>query len=141
MIILNHSVEEGIYKLANLLTITTIDDVLTYSVNYNDSVFSVMDNVKTNNKTSNTQGFLIKKQIGSRRIEATISIGDTISNINTSLLPFDLYPVPVAITIDRNWVGKTTPTATFEIVSMEKTKNLNGVHEEWMIKIVEVIGV
>ena len=131
----------GSQELANTLTITTSDSVLTYSVNYNNSAFDVKDNLANNNKTTSTQGFLIKKQIGSQRIEGSINIIDSRTNINASLIPFNLYPVPVDITIDRNWVGKSTATARFEIVGMNKFKDLDGNDEEWKIMIVEVIGV
>lgn len=127
--------------MADTLTITTSDSTLTYtgttSINF---FFQIEDNVRTNNQTSDTQGFLTKKQINRRRVEARITIGDDRANINASLLPIEMYPTPIDVTIDRNWVGSSTTVKRFEMYELRKNRDLDGTAEEWSFRLVEVIG-
>lgn len=87
--------------------IRTVDSAYDYS----DSLpATVKQSFKTNLQTSDTQGFMIKRQAGRQRVELTLNITGTKSAIEAQLLPQLNYPSDSFVTIDRNILGKSTAT-------------------------------
>lgn len=122
-------------------TITTIDDEFTYTATSDKEVIDQWV-IKNNNKTSTTQGYLIKIEKGETRVESLVSLTDTKLNLETNLIPMLTYPANVTVTFNRNILGKQTKTGTFAFADLKIQNEFdNGAEEmEVQIKLIEVIS-
>jgi hypothetical protein len=117
--------------------ITTTDSEYTY--NSPDAV-GIKFNPKTNNKTSDTQGFLPKVQKGKLRYEPSVTLKVTRANYETIFLPMLEYSSDVNVTFDREIPGRNTATGRFIFYSMNIEKEFDGGLEyEISIRLKEVL--
>lgn len=121
-------------------TISTMDSVYNYT-SRNDTPASITQSIKNNNQYSNTQGFLIKTQVGRARAEINIEIDDTKANIETNILPMLTYPMNVTVTIDRNFLGKSVKTLEMVIADYSYDELGEGQQSDGIIKLklIEVV--
>ena len=122
--------------------IRTTDDVLIWTPDYVTG-FGILDdwNHENNNSRADTQGFMIKIQIGEVRVKAKVTIKDTKTNIETYILPLLTYPTSIKVTFDRNIIGKTTTQATFAITDYQIVEEFdNGEERQVQMILTEVLG-
>ena len=118
-------------------TLATTDGAYTFTTT---TPATVQQSPVNNNKLSNTQGFLIKQQVGRVRVEMSCTLNATKTNVETNLLPQITYPQSVNVTIDRNILGKTTNTMTGVIASYDISDEFDEGNEYLVtLKIIEVL--
>lgn len=94
-----------------------------------------------NNKVSNTQGFLVKVEKGTSRVEMVMSITDTKANLDANLFPQLTYPTNVTLTLNRNIPTQSTNTGEFAVVDYQIVNEFNnGLEQEVEVKYIEVIS-
>jgi len=96
--------------------------------------------IKNNNKTSETQGYLIKVEKGDTRSEAIVSLTDTKTNLESNVLPMLTYPTNVSVTFDRNIPGRSTSSGTFAFSDYVIKQEFPNDEQEIEIKLIEVIS-
>jgi len=69
--------------------------------------------LQTNNKFSNTQGYLRKKQGGKNRVQAVTLIDCTRGALENTIAPMIVYPDEVTVIFDRNIPLRGTNTGNF----------------------------
>ena len=131
-------------------SIVTEDGVYNYINNTNSTdKYTDQEYFKNehNNKTANTQGFLIKVQKGNERMRATVQLADTLAAINANLYPMLTYPDSLNVTFHRDIPFRGTNTGKFEMIDFDIVKEfpgqgIGGVEViEVKISLVEVIAV
>jgi len=117
----------------------TIDAAFSYTPS-NNLPATVTQTIQDNNKITNTQGFLIKKQIGEKRAALSLIINDTKTNLETNLLPQLTHPTSVKVTIDRNILGSSATVGEFVITDYAISDEFDeGNLQLVTIKVTEVI--
>jgi hypothetical protein len=118
--------------------LTSLDGAYTFDTNIPATVTQRME---TNLQTSDTQGFMIKRQAGSQRVRLDCVVTATKASIEANLLPQLNYPMDSYVTIDRNILGKSVKTVRAVVTGYEVTDEFdNGVDQAVRLTIVEVIG-
>ena len=117
----------------------TEDTKYTYTAPTNGEVIKEWKPVN-NNEVSNTQGFLIKVEKGTSRVELVMSITDTKDNLDANLFPQLTYPTNVSLTLNRNIPTQSTNTGTFAIVDYQIVQEFPNDEQEVEVKYVEVIS-
>lgn len=98
--------------------IATTDGTYTYT-SRNNTPATVKQSIRNNNKYTDTQGFLVKAQVGRKRAEISIQVEDTKANIETNILPMLTYPMNVNVTIDRNFIVRSVKTVEMVITAYD----------------------
>lgn len=119
----------------------TLDGTYSYTSRLNTPA-TIKQGIKNNNQYTNTQGFLIKAQVGRKRAEIEAEVDDTKANIEANILPMLTYPMNVNVTIDRNFLGRSVKTLEMVITSyeyMELGGDDNTADGAIKLKLVEVL--
>lgn len=121
---------------------TTTDSSYTYTALTSDGGDVIEQwQIKNNNKTADTQGFLRKVEKGEIRVECIVSLADSKTNLEASVLPMLTYPTNVNVTFNRNILSKSTNSGEFTIEDYTVEREFNdGNDMEIRIKLVEVLG-
>ena len=117
----------------------TTDSQYTYTAPTDGEVIKEWK-TSNNNKVSNTQGFLIKVEKGTSRVEIVMSITDTKANLDANLFPQLTYPTNVSLTLNRNIPTQSTNTGTFAVVDYQIVNEFPNDEQEVEVKYVEVIS-
>jgi len=81
---------------------------------------------EANNKFSDTQGFLRKKQVGRNRVKVSVDLVVAQTDYENIFIPLDVYQDTVECTFDRNIPGKTSTQGTFILEKIAVKKELPG---------------
>jgi hypothetical protein len=130
--------------------ITTEDGIYNYT---NNGVFSDQYtnqekfSSNNNNKTANTQGYLIKVQKGNERLSCKVQMADLLSNIEDNLYPILTHASTCNVTFNRAIPFRGTTLGKFEMIDFKvlnewTAQGRNGADcIEVEISLVEVIPV
>lgn len=117
-------------------TITTTDSLYTYATAAPDVKFKKQNN----NKTSNTQGFLIKVQKGEARISATVEITAPATALNDNIYPMETHPYPVNVSFEENIPTRSTNIGKFALTGIDLVRQFeNGLSASVKLNLVEII--
>ena len=138
---------QGIYQLANILTLTTEDAAFSYTNPFGGSgddqkYHEINWGIDHNVQNSTTLGHLIKVQKGNHRITATLNIGDSRTAIEANLFPMLNHASTIDVTFSRNIPTRGSNKSKFEMIDFELLQEFNdGAAQEVRVKLIEVIGV
>jgi hypothetical protein len=124
-----------------IFSLVTTDNTYSYTsgVTENDNG-RIRFEIQHNTKTSDTQGFFHKRQIGRYRTRARIIFGDTKTKIEASVLPMLIHPQNITVTFDRNIPTKTTTSATYTMDDLKILREFNnGTEYELELTLTEVL--